>query len=458
MPSAVSQEAPPPSYNPRQTLTAELPTYDSSSSPSSSPGPTTAAPTIPKEFSYEIKNYFSKPTATLTLLGHPVLSRTTPTFIEGSNIAGSVKLNLRSSDPITSVVVFVRGDLIVSGDPDERLNFFRLRKYLWKPSMGDPRAPGTSAGSENWEGKLKGEYNWPFSIKLSEVATSPDGEHQFHLPHTFAERSSRSSIEYYFELRINRGKLRTDDRIITSFGFFSMRYPNRSSQLRQLAYRSNVDVPGPYLDPEGWKALEPVQIQGRLFGKRPVNVRCTVFIAKPLCYTRGTSIPCAMTFETDDSQVADVFASIKASAIYLQRSVRCTFGYSSTNVSPCGQASWSPDATHPRNATQRHLIGEIYLRKDLQPSAAIKSFFIDYAVAVFPPAAVGFKSASTGPLITESVKIVTRFPQGPRPRPSTPPKSASNDPLVDRYYQSVSDVAPKLAANIKLWNGDDLFP
>jgi len=165
-----------------------------------------------------------------------------------------------------------------------------------------------------------------------------------------------------------------------------------------------------------------------------------------------------MTFETDDSQVADVFASIKASAIYLQRSVRCTFGYSSTNVSPCGQASWSPDATHPRNATQRHLIGEIYLRKDLQPSAAIKSFFIDYTVAVFPPAAVGFKSASTGPLITESVKIVTRFPQGPRPRPSTPPESASNDPLVDRYYQSVSDVAPKLAANIKLWNGDDLFP
>jgi hypothetical protein len=45
--------------------------------------------------------------ATLILLGHPILSRTTPTFIDRSDITGSLKLNLRSPDPIKSVTVFV---------------------------------------------------------------------------------------------------------------------------------------------------------------------------------------------------------------------------------------------------------------------------------------------------------------------------------------------------------------
>ncbi|KAF7369180.1 hypothetical protein MVEN_00245200 [Mycena venus] len=436
------------------TAQSELPTYSTRASPSRR---TSALPTTPKEYSYEIKNYFNKPWATLTLLAHPVLSRTTPTFVEGSSITGSVKFNLRSSDPIKSVVVFVRGDLIVSGDPDERTNFFRMRKFLWTPSMGDPRAPGTSNG--NWEEKLRGEYDWPFSLKLPELATSPDGKERFHLPHTFAERSSRSSIEYYLELRINRGKLRTDDRLITSFGLFSMQYPSHPSQLRQLAYQSNVDIPGPYSDPEGWHALEPVQIRGKLFGERSVKATCTVFLAKPLCYTRATSIPCAMTIETDDSQAADVLASIKSSAVYLQRCVRCSFGYLSTNISPCGQATWwpSPDAAapaHSRNADaaqqRRHIMGEIHLRRDLQPSTAIKEFQIEYAVAIFPPAAVGFRPESNtgGPLIMQAVEIVTRYAQGGvRPKPaSTPPVTTpgSGDALVDCYYASVSDAAPRV--------------
>ncbi|KAF8201308.1 hypothetical protein K438DRAFT_1582199 [Mycena galopus ATCC 62051] len=328
-----------------------------------------------------------------------------------------------------------------------------MQKFLWTPSMGDPRAPGAS--TDNWEGKLQGEYDWPISITLPELATSPDGERRFHLPHTFTERTLRSCIEYYFDLRITRGKLRPDDNIITSFGFFSMKKPSRPSQLRQLAYQSSaqlrsVDIPSRHSDPEGWHALDPVQILGTLFGERAVNVKCTV----SLCYTRGTSIPCAMTFETEDSQVADVFASIKSTAVYLQRTVRCLFGYSSTSIIACGQAIWLPsaDAAHPRNPAQRHLMGDIHLRKDLHPSSAIKEFQVEYAVVVFPPAAVAFKtqSAFTAPLITQSVEIVTCFAQGARPKPSMVPANKSADAHVDRYYESVSSTLPKFGASVKL--------
>ncbi|KAJ7813004.1 hypothetical protein B0H14DRAFT_3751530 [Mycena olivaceomarginata] len=86
------------------------------------------------------------------------------------------------------------------------------RKLVWTPSMGDPRAPGTSDAGNTWTEKLKGNYELPFSIKIPEFAESPDGEERFRLPHTFTDRASRGSIQYYLELRISRGKLRSDDR------------------------------------------------------------------------------------------------------------------------------------------------------------------------------------------------------------------------------------------------------
>lgn len=63
---------------------------------------------------------------------------------------------------------------------------------------------------------------------------------------------------------------------MTQFGYFSMQQPTPSSPLRQLAYRDNTDIPGPYLDPDGWHALEPVQIRGTVFGERSVDAKCTV--------------------------------------------------------------------------------------------------------------------------------------------------------------------------------------
>ncbi|KAJ7815858.1 hypothetical protein B0H14DRAFT_3744977 [Mycena olivaceomarginata] len=458
-------EAPPPSYDPSEGLAAaadsELPTYAGRILPS---GCTTSTgqPATPKEFSYEMK------WATLILLGHPILSRTTPTFIDRSDITGSLKLNLRSPDPIKSVTVFVRGYLLISEDPHEHSKFFRLQKLVWTSSMEDPaRAPGTSNAGNTWTDKLKGKYELPFSIKIPELAESSDGEERFRLPHTFTDRargvvsniiSNCALVEVNFVLTIGMPdsvyfctELRSlNCRINIPFELFTLHFPSPSSQLRQHAYRTNVPIHGPHSDPNGWQALEPVQVKGKLSGDRAVNAKCTVFLAKPLCYTRNTSIPCAMTIETDDSQVADVLASIKSSALYLQRCVRCTLGSSSTNVSPRGQAVWWPapdaDMAHLGNAAQRHIIGEIHLRRDLHPSTAINKFQVEastYAVAVFPPAAVAFGPHSTGPLITQTVEIVTGHAEGVRAKTATIPRAnESSDPFVERYYKSVAGPRP----------------
>ncbi|KAJ7041041.1 hypothetical protein C8F04DRAFT_187597 [Mycena alexandri] len=439
-----AQQNAPPVYNPLHSLASdfELPAYSARGGVAAAlplalganSTPDVTAVPAPKEYSSELRNSWGKPWATLTLLADPRSSPTVPTFVEGSDITGSVSLNLRNHDPIKSVVIIIKGNLIAKGEADKRLNFVQSRELLWTTSMGDPRTPSSAA--KEWDGKLHGQYRWPFSINLQKAFTAAIGE-EFRLPHTFTEHFARANVEYYIELRIIRGKFRPDDKSIARFAYFSMQQPNRASPLRELAYRNHTKVPGPSLDPGGWHTLEPVQIRGTIFGARSVDVKCTVFLAMPLCYTRGSSIPCALTIETDDAQAADILASIKSSALYLQRCIECSFGDSAGAVlRPCGQATWWPssDIVVAQGSGQRYLMGEIHLRDDLQPSTAIKEFRIEYAVVLFPPSAVAFKPEISDPLISQRIEIVIRFAPGPRPRQATPPTEKSSDALVVRYY------------------------
>ena len=46
--------------------------------------------------------------------------------------------------------------------------------------------------------------------------------------------------------------------------------------LRQLAYQQNSPIVGPSNDPDGWKTLETVIVDGMLFRSIRVSARCTV--------------------------------------------------------------------------------------------------------------------------------------------------------------------------------------
>ncbi|KAJ7054152.1 hypothetical protein C8F01DRAFT_995908 [Mycena amicta] len=387
-----------------------------------------------------MQTYWKKPWATLTLLGDARISREMPVFLENSPFTGSVKLNLRNKEAIKAVYLVVKGDVVTSASLPKRLNFLKLRQDVWKRTRAVRNSTGTSPGDD----KLVGEYIWPFSIQLPEFTDDSAGENQYRLPHPFIERYSQIGVDYYLELHIHRnGKLQADDTLSVRFGYFTMQQPTGLSLPRLLAYQSNAMIPGPYVDPSGWKASNPVQIKGKAFGTRAVEVKCTIFLARPLCYTRGTAVPCSLTFESTDAQTADLFGALTSSALYLERCVTCFVDGTSSQRSSCGQARWWPCPPHytPRNPNERYLMGELHLRKDLHPSSVVKQFRVDYAIVLFPPDAVAFTPADKfGPLLTQKVDIATRFPAGVRQQLSTPPAYEMSSPLVDRYYRGLSEV------------------
>jgi hypothetical protein len=116
----------------RNTEMMELPSYDGSGNETLlSPGdegelpaytrrptpPPALQASIPKEFTYEIGGKYlnGAPWAILTVQGDPRLSKASPTIIQGSNVAGSVNLALRSPEAIQAVCILVSGwDLSVA--------------------------------------------------------------------------------------------------------------------------------------------------------------------------------------------------------------------------------------------------------------------------------------------------------------------------------------------------------
>ncbi|KAJ6562580.1 hypothetical protein B0H19DRAFT_1145021 [Mycena capillaripes] len=253
------------------------------------------------------------------------------------------------------------------------------------------------------------------------------------------EKVSSLSVRYTAELRIVRGKLRPDDKVTCTFGYFSMQQPSLPSELRRvrmfhpsfsLAYQENSPLLGPDADPEGWHSQSLV-VKGKIFASRSVDVNCT------LSYTRSASIPCAMTIETTDSQALDLLSSPTASIVCLERSIKNTRNNSWNLITEvCAQAVfWTSTEGAAETPHRRQLMGEIHLKANLQPTSAVPKFAIEYAVVVFPFQAAGFKSLEMPPLLRQVVEITTRHPPGPRQKTYTPPSYETSNSIVNQYYR-----------------------
>jgi len=283
----------------------------------------------------------------------------------------------------------------------------------------------------------KGDYNWPFSLSIP--ATFVKEGKTFRLPQFFSDRLAIFRIQYVAELRVVRGKLRPDDKVARTFGYFSMQQPGPPSVLRQLAYQENSPLLGPTADHEGWTS-QSASVRGDLFSSRQIELKFTLSLATPLSYTRRTCIPCALTIDTEDAHAFDLLTTPAACMVYLERTSQRNdekLEWTQT-VEPCGRAVFHPSTEGTPDYSARRLMGEIHLRADLQPSFAIFGFRVEYAVVVFPFQAAGFEPLDSGPVLRQDVEIVTRYAPGPRQKMYTAPSQETRNAAIDRYYQSLA--------------------
>ncbi|KAJ7077165.1 hypothetical protein B0H15DRAFT_862630 [Mycena belliarum] len=382
------------------------------------------------EHLFEIKDKKKKAWATLKLTSHARSTTSLPTFLEGDKITGSVTLNLTNSEKILGVSILIRGSMIAGPNPHDRLCFLDKTTPLWLKGMPNPE------DSILPDGRLSGDYHWQFSVALpKEVALpDPEGKHgaykTYHLPQTFLERSTRASVCYELFVHIERSVFRVDNKLQTMFVYVPAIRPDPPSQSRQLAYRQNGPILGPDADPEGWLSLPMVSITGTVFNTRRVNIKCQLSLAKPLSYTRGSVIPCSLTYACDDPQALELVCTPATTNVCLQRQVdfspapaaaeyalRDSTSHSLLEIS---RAVWWP-VHDGRGLGSCRLDGEIHLPKSLKPSSTISHFRISYHVTLLPFEVTGFAMQAAKPALKQEVQIATMFPKGPKPRMYTPP-------------------------------------
>ncbi|EKM78643.1 hypothetical protein AGABI1DRAFT_59597 [Agaricus bisporus var. burnettii JB137-S8] len=394
--------------------------------------PVQVAPREPTEHTYQINDG----KVVLKIHSSAKSSKSLPTFFEKENIRGQLTIDAEKGDSIHAIYITITGRVVTGSSEGDSFIFLRHNVPVWSRASDAPRLPSSSQNTTGT--KLLGNCIWPLSIAIPrtvKVATGTGDTQECRLPETFLERHTRVSVQYDLKLHISRGKLRASSEIKTAFGFISSTRPDPPSLLRQLAYQQGCPLPNPQTDPDGWKPLGPVSCRGVMSKSRKIETRCTLAIAKPLCFTRGTAIPCCLTIEGTDSEALDILARPSSIVLSLQRRVRF---YNQTyfarpdvawneSVDEIGTACWWPSQTMASTTHRRQLEGEIHLSKDLRPSSDMGHFGVAYSVVLSPFNAPGFKPSSSTELVCEPVEIATMHARGPRAVPLAPP---AYDPAV----------------------------
>jgi hypothetical protein len=266
----------------------------------------------------------------------------------------------------------------------------------------------------------------------------------------------------------------------TKIAYAPLTRPEPFPPLRQAHYAEGLgQLAAPEEDPAGWTTLLPTTISGRLFDARDVSVTCTLSLAKPLQYTRGSGIPVHLSLSSSDPQALDLLSKPDAPVVkllaYLEvktaadkqallgsvKEAKLVMRGNETLVLESRgvqSAVWWVDPA-PTKEGEKKLFGEIHIGLGTTPpfdvpdarlrvcahsslsrvdSLAEKMF--QYRVALMPFSAAGFAAPenpnavlgeSHRALATQDVDIVTAYASagpGYKPVMVTPPSYAKPEP------------------------------
>ncbi|KAH6902825.1 hypothetical protein BKA70DRAFT_1434444 [Coprinopsis sp. MPI-PUGE-AT-0042] len=349
-----------------------------------------------------------RPWVTLQLQARqPDTNQKYPKYHGGDPVQGEVKLDFVRSQTVNSVQLSLRGRFITSALAEGIFTFLNQTFTIWDRNMGDPRVPlspldGPFNRPPRFDSKLKGQYNlpfcFPFPVEICLPRKGGDVQQVVQTPQSFLERGTSASIQYELVLVLTHGLFRSNSTLSTMVTFTPSLTPPPASFLRQQAYRHGGRLLAPMDDPQGWRAF-PTQSIPLSTGSRSFVLDCTVSLATPLSYTRGTVLPvflslaCTEVYPTELAAVAMASSKPQLSLVLFRKTThipnssrawsRCS---PSTTLCEVGKAAWWKADRTPRSPGSAHSIcdleGEIHLPSKLEPSCKTGFFDIEYFVAL----------------------------------------------------------------------------
>lgn len=398
----------------------------------------------PSETKHEYHiSHKNKVWAILTVFSRPsILTHAFPRFYGNDPVSGTVDLNLDSPQTINSITISLRGRVKTGSSREGSYTFLDQSILIWSRHSGDIRHSSAASG-QKFDGKSSGTYSWPFTVPFPKEVAIAGHDEVFPIPQTFLERGVDASVQYELILRVAHGVLRRDSKLQAGIVYIPDITAEPASSLRQRAYLEGYLVPSPADDPLGWVAKPQVLITGSL-NCNFVGLECTLFIANPQCFARGTVIPCYIRIYTENSVALELLATSDSINVKLVRRVKyyqdpeqAASYYRAKAASKQLKESgvfevvqetaravwWSPPRLVAEQGCTREMAGEIHLAEDLQPSCSFFPFNVLYAVELHPFDLSTFRvNSKQGASVSHSVGIATLHSEGPVPVSFTHPR------------------------------------
>ncbi|KAF5331828.1 hypothetical protein D9611_008920 [Ephemerocybe angulata] len=145
------------------------------------------------------------------------------------------------------------------------------------------------------------------------------------LPQSFLQRDVKANVQYEVTLLISHGRFASESRVKTLVIYAPVTRASSSMPLtRQLAYRQGTQLSPPDIDPDGWYQLPPTSIKGMYVQQQLEDLELvyTLYLSKPLSYSRGTVIPCWLTIACNNSGALGIFSDPRSPRVRLRRFIR----------------------------------------------------------------------------------------------------------------------------------------
>ncbi|KAI0787753.1 hypothetical protein C8Q74DRAFT_1253711 [Fomes fomentarius] len=373
----------------------------------------------------------------LTVTSRAASNTDPPTFFQGGDVSGACRLDLDTEEVVDDITITLYGRLDILSHSSS--NFLQIRRTLFSAAEQEPQ----SSRGHGKRGRLNHQHEWTYSFRFPKgvsvmppIAMDERLERQnYRLPPSFFDAQIGIDVQYLLVVRVNRAGLRAGSKLVVPIRYIPLARPCAPTILRQLAYRQNAPVVGPEDDPDGWKTLESITVEGTLFKTFKTSASYRLSISRPLTYTRGTSIHLHVSVDSANEQLLDL---LTPQSMHLVLRQRIAFGETAQTarfsrrlsekttlrIHERATASWWHNPGYQQSGTMKTFTGELLIPEELAPATQILHYAHEYEIALYPPSAVGFRP-QTSPnqvLLSESIAIVTAFAQGPHPRSYVPPE------------------------------------
>ncbi|TFK74265.1 hypothetical protein BDN72DRAFT_893248 [Pluteus cervinus] len=404
--------------------------------------------------------------ASLYMLSYAKSSSSLPMLLQGLELPCRVELDLSKPTQIRKVTATVEvaissvewaGEMATTTEDASRANgriFYAKEHVLWDSNSNSDTGQRAS---------LQGRHTWSFNVSLpKEVSFSDKSKDVYPTPPSFTEPSVPVNIDYRVRVSIKHGWMGGKSSLLGRFGYLPLDIADPPSPLRTMVYQeASGYLLGPDADPEGWQILPSVTTKGTLFSVRMTEIKATLAIAKPLCYSLNTPIPLILTLESSDRQALDVVSQPSMIHLHLAR----TLSYRRNPIQPTNDTPRHTDAVGPVTAAyfwpeappgidgehssgdspnKRVLRGEVLVHRILKPSFTFARLTVQYQLDFFAFEGPGFVPAVPSssanalipiPLISQPIKVVARRPPGVLARSFAPPGSPDLSILVASTQQ-----------------------